>query len=57
MTDKKRTQVIGMWENGKTVHKISRELRLEPLQVAEVISELYSQKEKEREVFEYDRCY
>lgn len=45
MTDRKRAQVVEMWNCGKTVGKISRELRLEPLQVAEVVSDLYSAKE------------
>lgn len=58
MTPKKRAQVVEMWSCGKKIHKISRELRLEPLEVAEAINELSSQKEEKiREVFKYDRCY
>lgn len=60
MTPKKRDQIIEMWSRGKNIHKISRELRLWPLEVAEVINNFNFQKEKEertREVFKYDRCY
>ena len=46
MTEKKRNQIVEMWNRGKTISKISRELRLEPLEVAEVVNELYEYKRK-----------
>ena len=61
MNDRKRNQVIEMWNRGKRVGKIARELRVSAEEVTEVIDDLYSNvgidTQKIREVFKYDHCY
>ena len=46
ITDRKRRQIVEMWNCGKTVRKIARELRVSPMEVTEVIGDLYSEKSK-----------
>lgn len=61
MSDRKRRQIIEMWNRGKRVSKIARELRVSADEVTEVINDLYSNVginiHKVREVFRYDHCY
>lgn len=44
ITEKKRKQIIEMWNCGKRVGKISRELRVSGLEVLAVIEDLYKKK-------------
>lgn len=61
MSDRKRRQIIEMWNRGKRVSKIARELRISADEVTEVINDLYSNvginMQRMREVFKYDHCY